>query len=129
MRAARVREFVLVVASCILLAGCSVQGDDRATADPSSSPAVERPLPEISLTYADLAACSAEPTKSRIDRALAQSTISPKNSVLALPQDMGTYEKAVVQMEAWSALSGTDRLYQLCFNYQQGSFGTRTPAP
>ncbi|WP_146082539.1 MULTISPECIES: hypothetical protein [unclassified Rathayibacter] len=81
------------------------------------------------MTSDDLAACSVDPTASRIEGALEQSTISPENSPLALPQDMGTREQALAQMHAWDALSEADRAYQICFNYQQGSFGNETPAP
>lgn len=130
MRSAKVTTFVLVASSAFVLAGCSAQVGDEAAAQPSSAPtASARPLPAVALTAPDLAACSVEPTKSRIDEAVTQSTISPKNSPLALPQDMGSYEKATTQMQAWTALSKPDRVFQLCFNYQQGSFGTNTPTP
>jgi hypothetical protein len=130
MRSAKVGALVLAVALSILLAGCSAQIANTAVGQPSASAtASQRALPEVTLTSADLAACSAEPTKSRIEGVVAESTISPENSPLALPQDLGTYEKATTQMKAWDALSVPDRLFQLCFNYQQGSFGTNTPAP
>lgn len=130
MRSLRAGAFVLAAASSILLAGCSSQAGEGAAAEPpTSSTTPSRPLPEITITATELAACSSEPTKSRIDNAVAQSTISPKNSPLALPQDMGSYDKASTQLKVWDALSAADREYQLCFNYQQGSFGTNTPAP
>lgn len=120
----------LLAASSVLLAGCSAHiGDGAAAQPPTPTPATAQPLPAINITATDLEGCSSEPTKSRIEQSVTQSTISPKNSPLALPQDMGSYEKAMTQMNAWKALSAADRLYQLCFNYQQGSFGTNTPAP
>lgn len=128
-RTGKAGVLVLAAALSVSLAGCATLTQTvPATSLPTPSP-TQRALPQITLTTSDLAACSSEPTRSRIDAAVAQSTISPKNSPLALPQDMGSYEKAATQLKLWDALSATDRQYQLCFNYEQGSFGTNTPTP
>jgi uncharacterized lipoprotein len=116
------------VACVAALTACSSQAgaeQDRAVA--TSSPSTT-PIPQIVLTSADLASCSVDPTKARVDEALSEETISPENSPLALPQEMGTLAKATTQMEGWKALSEPDRLFQICLNYQQGNFGTHTPA-
>jgi len=125
-RTSKVGAVIFAAALAVGLAGCTVGGQSDTAGPPTESP-TQRALPEVTLTASDLSACSSEPTKSRIDAAVAQSTISPKNSPLALPQDMGSYEQAAAQLKAWDALSAADRLYQLCFNYQQGSFGTNSP--
>lgn len=129
MKSTGKRGVVIIAAALALgLAGCAGEAQSDPTGPPPASP-TQRALPEIALTASDLSACSSEPTKSRIDEAVAQSTISPKNSPLALPQDMGSYEKASTQLKVWNALPAAEREYQLCFNYQQGSFGTNTPTP
>jgi uncharacterized lipoprotein len=129
MRSAKVGVFVIAASLAIALSGCGAVTESDVAAPPSTPTATQRPLPKITLSSSDLAACSIEPTKSRIDRAVAQSTISSINSPLALPQDMGSYAKAASQMKAWKALSEADRLFQVCFNYQQGSFAGNTPTP
>lgn len=128
-RTGKAGALVFGAALALGLAGCASGLYNEVAAPPATASATARPLPTITLTAADLAACSSEPTKSRIAEAVSQSTISSKNSPLALPQDMGSYGKAVTQMNAWKALSAADRQYQLCFNYQQGGFGTNTPVP
>lgn len=128
-RRSKAGVLISAIAIALGLAGCGSGLYNEQPASSAASGPSDRPLPTITLTASDLAACSTEPTKSRIDDAIAQSTISPKNSPLALPQDMGSYEKAATQLKAWDNLSPTDRTYQLCFNFQQGSFGTNTPAP
>jgi hypothetical protein len=120
---------VLAVAGSALLAGCSLQVEaspDQPLTKPSPSASSS---PEIALTSSDLTACSVDPTRSRVGEALYETTISPGNSSLALPQEMATYAKAAAQMKARKALAEPDRLFQICLNYQQGNFGSHTPEP
>lgn len=120
---------VLAVAGSALLAGCSIQvegTEDQPSAKPSPSAS---PFPEIVLTSADLSACSADPTRTRVSAALSEPTIAPSSSPLVLPHEMGTSAKATAQMRAWKALPEPDRLFQICLNYQQGNFGSKMPAP
>ena len=114
---------VVLIAGAVLttLAGCNSTAGSAENPLPSPSASAVS-LPSVVISPEELVACSSEPTKSRIEAALVNSTISMETSPLALPQDMGTLAQAESQLDAWNALSEADRLYNLCFNYQQGGF-------
>jgi len=81
-------------------------------------------MPRVAISASDIEKCDTEPIKLRIEKAKSDHSISERNSPLALPQDMGEYNKALAQLHAWEQLSTAERIFQLCFNYEEGSFST-----
>ena len=112
---------LLIACAVVSVGGCSAHpGPMVATPGPT---AVSPAIAAVTISAADIERCGDASITSRINDALSRTRISSGNSLLALPQDLGNADLAGKQLAKWNSLTSSERAYQLCFNYQQGSFG------
>lgn len=118
-------RFALIAIATMCVGGCSdhpaeiVHNSNSSSSSPTSST-----IATVTISAAEIERCGDESIRTRIADALSQTNISEDNSPLALPQDLVSPDLAAKQLLKWDTLSSAERAYQLCFNYQQGSFNS-----